>query len=75
MYAQPFVEWCKEESPALVLDMEMPGALGLEVAKKIKVYVGNIVFVTAHSHYSLEAFETAVDYILKPVIKSRLQKP
>ena len=75
MYAQPFVEWCKEESPALVfLDMEMPGALGLEVAKKIKMFVGNIVFVTAHSHYSLEAFETAVDYILKPVIKSRLQK-
>ena len=38
MYAQPFVEWCKEEKPALVfLDMEMPGALGLEVAKKIKV--------------------------------------
>ncbi len=75
MYAQPFVEWCKEEYPALVfLDMEMPGALGLEVAKKIKLFVGNIVFVTAHSHYSLEAFETAVDYILKPVIKSRLQK-
>ncbi len=75
MYAQPFVEWCKEEKPALVfLDMEMPGALGLEVAKKIKLFVGNIVFVTAHSHYSLDAFETAVDYILKPVINSRLQK-
>jgi len=73
MYAQPFEEWCKEVHPGLVfLDMEMPGALGLDVAKNIKPYVGNIVFVTAHSHYSLDAFETAVDYILKPVIKSRL---
>ena len=28
MYAQPFVEWCKESKPGLVfLDMEMPGAL------------------------------------------------
>jgi two-component system LytT family response regulator len=75
MYAQPFVEWCKECKPGLVfLDMEMPGALGLDVAKEIKPFVGNIVFVTAHSHYSLDAFETAVDYILKPVIKSRLQQ-
>jgi len=31
------------------------------------------VFVTAHSHYSLEAFETAVDYILKPITPKRLQ--
>lgn len=75
MYAQPFVEWCKECKPGLVfLDMEMPGALGLDVAKEIKPFVGNIVFVTAHSHYSLDAFETAVDYILKPVVKSRLQQ-
>ena len=43
----------------------MPHAMGLDVAKRIQPDVGNIVFVTAHSHYSLEAFETAVDYILK----------
>jgi DNA-binding LytR/AlgR family response regulator len=75
MYAQPFVEWCKECKPGLVfLDMEMPGALGLDVAKEIQFHVGNIVFVTAHSEYSLEAFDTAVDYILKPVSPSRLSQ-
>lgn len=75
MYAQPFVEWCRECRPGLIfLDMEMPGALGLDIAKKVKPFVGNIVFVTAHSHYSLDAFETAVDYILKPVITSRLKQ-
>ena len=54
------------------LDMEMPQAMGLDVAKRIQADVGNIVFVTAHSHYSLEAFETAVDYILKPISPKRL---
>ena len=48
--------------------------MGLDVAKRIQPFVGNIVFVTAHSHYSLEAYETAVDYILKPVVANRLRQ-
>jgi two-component system LytT family response regulator len=54
--------------------MEMPHAMGLDIAKRIQPDVGNIVFVTAHSHYSLEAFETAVDYILKPITPKRLKQ-
>jgi len=70
-----FELWCENNAPELVfLDMEMPHAMGLEVAKRIQPDVGNIVFVTAHSHYSLEAFETAVDYILKPITPKRLQQ-
>jgi two-component system LytT family response regulator len=70
---KPFIQWCDEHRPEMVfLDMEMPGANGLEVAKSIKAMVGNIVFVTAHSEYSLEAFDTAVDYVLKPVSPKRL---
>ena len=65
----------KTTRPELVfLDMEMPHAMGLDVAKRIQPDVGNIVFVTAHSHYSLEAFETAVDYILKPITPKRLEQ-
>jgi len=72
---QPFLEWCERELPGLVfLDMELPGIMGLEIAKKVRHCVGNIVFVTAHSEYSLDAFETAVDYILKPVTASRLKQ-
>ncbi|MDG1055565.1 MAG: response regulator, partial [Schleiferiaceae bacterium] len=49
-----FELWCENNAPELVfLDMEMPHAMGLEVAKRIQPDVGNIVFVTAHSHYSL----------------------
>lgn len=70
---KPFIQWCEEHRPEMVfLDMEMPGANGLEVAKSIKAMVGNIVFVTAHTEYSLEAFDTAVDYVLKPVSPKRL---
>ena len=70
-----FEVWCQHNVPELVfLDMEMPHTMGLDVAKRIQSYVGNIVFVTAHSNYSLEAFETAVDYILKPITPKRLQQ-
>lgn len=70
-----FELWCENNTPELVfLDMEMPQAMGLNVAKRIQADVGNIVFVTAHSRYSLEAFETAVDYILKPISPKRLQQ-
>ena len=72
---QNFEVWCENSAPELVfLDMEMPHTMGLDVAKRIQTYVGNIVFVTAHSNYSLEAFETAVDYILKPITPKRLQQ-
>jgi DNA-binding LytR/AlgR family response regulator len=70
---ESFEQWCSTEAPDLVfLDMEMPQTMGLEVAKRVQKKVGNIVFVTAHTEYSLAAFETAVDYILKPVSTTRL---
>lgn len=74
-HANQFIEYCDNVGPDLVfLDMEMPNATGLEVAAKIKSMVGNIIFVTAHSEYSLAAFDTAVDYILKPVSPKRLEQ-
>jgi two-component SAPR family response regulator len=34
-----------------------------------------IVFVTAYNNYALDAFEVeAVDYVMKPIIKKRLDK-
>lgn len=74
-YHNQFLAWADVAAPELVfLDMEMPAASGLDIARKVKDKVGNIVFVTAHSEYSLDAFETAVDYILKPVAPSRVKK-
>ncbi len=74
--AEEFIEWAKQNEPQIVfLDMEMPSAFGLELAKELKDVVGNIVFATAHPQYSLEAFETtAVDFMLKPVNSVRLEQ-
>jgi len=76
-FTQPkeFLSFCETQSPDLVfLDMEMPNTTGLEVAAQVKALVGNIIFVTAHSEYSLAAFDTAIDYILKPVSPKRLEQ-
>jgi DNA-binding LytR/AlgR family response regulator len=56
------------------LDIKMPGLSGLEVAGKT-AGACRIVFVTAFDEYAVEAFEKeAVDYLLKPVSKERLEK-
>lgn len=55
------------------LDIQMPGMTGVEVANKV-AGLCNVVFITAYDQYAVQAFESeAVDYILKPVTKNRLQ--
>ena len=60
-----------------LLDIEMPGMSGLELAERLfKLFPEMaIVFITAYNHYAAEAFEVnALDYILKPVREDRLFK-
>jgi DNA-binding LytR/AlgR family response regulator len=55
------------------LDIQMPGINGLEVAQTLNGKA-HVVFVTAFDRYAVAAFEQgALDYVLKPVSKSRLQ--
>jgi len=56
------------------LDIKMPGLTGMDVAGKIAGSC-RIVFVTAYDDFAVEAFEKeAVDYLLKPVSRERLEK-
>lgn len=67
-----------ELSPDLVLlDLTMPELDGLEVARRLKEQHNSpaIIFVTAHDNHAVEAFDLdAVDYVLKPVEKDRLER-
>jgi two-component system LytT family response regulator len=55
------------------LDVEMPGATGLDIANGLTSGAPAIVFVTAFSRYALPAFDVAaVDYVLKPFSDERL---
>ena len=70
------VEEILRHKPDLVfLDIQMPGATGLEVAASLPSPRPHIVFCTAYDEYAVDAFELqAVDYLLKPVNRARLQK-
>ena len=56
------------------LDVHMPGQSGIEVARQVGKRA-HLVFVTAHDHYALQAFEHGVlDYLVKPVTPARLDE-
>jgi DNA-binding LytR/AlgR family response regulator len=61
-------------TPDLVLmDIQMPGATGIEVAQRLVGGGPEIVFVTAFSDFAAAAFDLeAADYLLKPVRHDRL---
>jgi two-component system LytT family response regulator len=71
------VEAIREFNPDLVfLDVQMPEMDGFEVVRKIGAEaMPQVVFVTAHDQYAIQAFEiNALDYLLKPVLEERFVK-
>lgn len=65
----------KEALPKLdfntcILDIQMPGLSGLELAQELKGK--QIIFTTAHKEFAAEAFDLdAADYIRKPLQRER----
>jgi two-component system response regulator AlgR len=60
----------------LLLDVQMPGADGTQLAALLRgrARAPAIVFVTAHAQHAVKAFELeALDYLTKPVRRERLQ--
>ncbi len=61
----------------VLLDIRMPGADGIALARAIAAMPQPpaVVFVTAHSDHAVQAFELeAIDYLTKPVRLERLQQ-
>lgn len=65
----------QQHQPDLVfLDVQMPKINGFEMLELIE-NPPSVIFVTAFDEYAVQAFEVnAVDYLLKPIEPSRLQK-
>ncbi|MDF2723956.1 MAG: histidine kinase [Paenibacillus sp.] len=64
-----------EKPDVVFLDIEMPGIPGVEMAERLRSELADveIVFVTAHDEYAIEAFrQDALDYVLKPLEEDRL---
>lgn len=59
----------------LFLDIQMPGMGGFEIIEQVgNAHMPVTVFVTAHNHYALQAFEVhALDYLTKPLEPERLK--
>lgn len=56
-----------------ILDIEMPGSNGIEVATLLKDKF--VIFTTAYKDYATDAFDLdAIDYVIKPVKFERLKK-
>jgi two-component system LytT family response regulator len=69
------LEAIRRERPDLVLlDIQMPGLTGLEVAEAlVEPEAPAVIFVTAYDSFAVQAFALhAVDYLLKPFDDERL---
>ena len=71
-------DWLQQHAggaDVVLLDIQMPGALGTEFAAELKRngLPCAVVFVTAHGEHALAAFDLdAADYLTKPVNRDRL---
>lgn len=64
----------REQKPDLaLLDVQMPRTDGFAVVNTIGAeLMPPVIFVTAHDHYAIRAFEiAAIDYLLKPITEER----
>lgn len=67
----------KYQPDLLFLDIDMPGASGMEVADRLRKdgYDGIICFVTSHDSYALDAYGVeALGYLLKPAQYTDVKK-
>lgn len=68
------LELIKSLKPQLIfLDVEMPGMSGFDFLQILESIDFEVIFVTAHSQYALNAFDVhAIGYLTKPVEKDKL---
>ena len=64
----------KYEPEIVFLDIQMPGKNGFDLLKGLNSYDFEVIFVTAHDQYAIQAMRmSAIDYLLKPINIEELQ--
>lgn len=66
-----------DNSHLYILDIQLPGMTGIDVAKKMRArgFDGAILFLTAFREYVFEGYDVrAMHYLLKPVVQEALDK-
>ena len=62
----------------ILLDIEMPGCTGMEMAEQIRPHLpqGKIIFITSHVEYAIDAFALSIfRYVPKAELAQRLPPP
>jgi DNA-binding LytR/AlgR family response regulator len=69
------LELVQKHKPHLaIMEVRLPGFCGMQVARMI-AGACQVIFTTNFDHYAANAFDSgALDYLLKPVTRERLQK-
>jgi len=63
------------EPHIVFLDISLPGKSGFDMLSELEKISFEIIFVTAHNEYTLQAFRySAVDYLVKPIDEDLLVK-
>ena len=58
----------------LFLDIHLPGMNGFDLLERL-TRIPKVIFTTAYDEYAIKSFDyNAIDYVLKPVKKERLEK-
>ena len=77
-YPLDVLEWVKENPVDVAfLDISMPEMSGIDLAKELKKILPrlNVIFVTAYSHYAIEAIGLhASGYVVKPVSSEAVKR-
>jgi len=68
------LSWIPAHRPDLVfLDIEMPALYGFDLLEQLPMLDFDVIFVTAYDQFAIKAFDfNAIDYLLKPIRKSKL---
>lgn len=68
-------ELARDKYDLVFLDVEMDDGTGFDILEKVETSRFQLVFVTAHQHYAIDAFRcSAIDFLLKPIDIEDLQR-